>query len=68
MPTISVRLRTGRSDQQKTEFARAVTEAAVRILRADQHAIRIEYVEVAPTSADDTEPGGEATSVTARNR
>jgi 4-oxalocrotonate tautomerase family enzyme len=46
MPTISVRLLAGRSDEQKEDFVREVTDAAVRVLRADVSAVRVEFIDV----------------------
>lgn len=46
MPTIRVELLEGRTDAQKTAFARAVNEAAVKELNSDPQHVDIVFFEV----------------------
>lgn len=46
MPNITVELLSGRTMDQRREFAAAVTDAAVEILKARREAIRILFVEI----------------------
>ena len=55
MPTISVRLLSGRTAYQKAQFANEVTKAAIAILGADKHAISIEFHEVDRSAIDRTD-------------
>lgn len=46
MPNITVELLSGRSLDQRREFAQAVTTAAVDILKARREAVRIRFDEI----------------------
>lgn len=46
MPNITVELLSGRSLEQRREFVRAVTDAAVRILGAKVESVRIRFDEI----------------------
>ena len=46
MPNITVELLSGRTMDQRREFAAAVTAAAVDVLKAKREAIRILFVEI----------------------
>jgi 4-oxalocrotonate tautomerase len=46
VPNITVELLSGRTLDQRREFAAAVTEAAVRILNAQQASVRIRFDEI----------------------
>jgi 4-oxalocrotonate tautomerase len=46
MPNITVELLSGRTMDQRREFAEAVTEAAVSILKAKRPAVRIRFDEI----------------------
>ncbi|GAT66886.1 4-oxalocrotonate tautomerase [Planomonospora sphaerica] len=46
MPNITVELLSGRTLDQRREFAAAVTEAAVDVLKARREAVRILFTEI----------------------
>ncbi|MEV0621442.1 tautomerase family protein [Nonomuraea sp. NPDC050404] len=46
MPNITVELVSGRTLDQRREFAAAVTEAAAAILKADREKVRILFLEI----------------------
>ena len=46
MPNITVELLSGRTLDQRREFAQAVTDAAVNILKAREGAVRILFTEI----------------------
>ncbi|MGC5011576.1 tautomerase family protein [Streptosporangium sp. DT93] len=46
MPNISVELLSGRTLDQRREFAAALTEAAVDILKARRESVRILFTEI----------------------
>jgi 4-oxalocrotonate tautomerase len=46
MPNITVELLSGRTLDQRREFARAVTQAAIDILKARPEAVRIRFDEI----------------------
>ena len=48
MPTITVRLLSGRTEEQKARFTALVRDAAVEVLGARAGAVRVEYQEDAP--------------------
>lgn len=48
MPLIHVHLLAGRSQEQKTAFARALTQAAAEHLNAPASAVRVLFHETAP--------------------
>jgi 4-oxalocrotonate tautomerase len=49
MPNITVELLSGRTLDQRREFAEAVTSAAVEILKARREAVRIRFDEIEKT-------------------
>ncbi|MFL6078036.1 MAG: tautomerase family protein [Mycobacteriales bacterium] len=49
MPNITVELLSGRTLDQRREFAQAVTDAAVDILKARRQDVRILFVEIEKT-------------------
>ena len=46
MPNITVELLSGRTLDQRREFAEAVTAAAVDVLKAKREAVRIRFAEI----------------------
>lgn len=46
MPNITVELLSGRTLDQRREFARAVTDAAINILKAKPEMVRIQFDEI----------------------
>lgn len=46
MPNITVELLSGRTLDQRREFARAVTQAAIEILKARPESVRIRFDEI----------------------
>ena len=49
MPHITMEFKKGRSDEQKAEFARQVTDACVDILGTERENVVIRFVEVHDT-------------------
>lgn len=53
MPIINVNLLAGRTVEQKREFAKEVTEAAVRILQCGQENVKLYYNDLKPEDLAD---------------
>ena len=54
MPHIAVKLWPGRSEEEKSAFASAVVNDAVRFLHADRAWVSVSIEEIAPDVWDDT--------------
>ena len=48
MPLVTVSMFPGRTDEQKSEFAKAVTQAATEILKAKDHHVIVVFDEKPP--------------------